>query len=64
MAGSAAWLRTGERKGRIVAVLALAYALYALTGVGGEALLWGATLLALGLPLYAVRRRYSPSIGS
>jgi APA family basic amino acid/polyamine antiporter len=54
---AAAWLRRGEREGRIVAVLALAYSLYALVGTGSEALLWGAALVAAGLPVYAWGKR-------
>ncbi len=54
---SAAWVRHGAGKGRIIAALALAYSLYALLGVGGDALLWGAVLLLAGLPLHAWLRR-------
>jgi APA family basic amino acid/polyamine antiporter len=53
---SAAWLRDGHRKGRLVAVLALLYSLYALFGAGTEALGWGAVLLLAGLPVYAWMR--------
>ena len=56
---SAAWLRGGERKGRIVALLALAYSLFALSGAGREALAWGAVLLVAGLPVYLWMRRRS-----
>lgn len=35
-----------------IAVLALLYSLWAITGVGREALLWGLVLLASGLPVY------------
>lgn len=56
LAGSAAWLLRGERKGRLVAAFALAYSGYALLGTGREALLWGAVLLASGLPVYAWMR--------
>ncbi|MFD0726646.1 amino acid permease [Lysobacter brunescens] len=48
---SAAWLKLG-RSGRVVAVLALLYSLYALIGTGHEALLWGAALVGAGLPLH------------
>lgn len=54
---SAAWLRGGERKGRVVAALALLYSVYALLGAGREALTWGAVLLVSGLPVYAWMRR-------
>ncbi|WP_246109221.1 amino acid permease [Vulcaniibacterium gelatinicum] len=57
VAGSAAWLRTGERRGRSVAALALAYSLYALAGIGAESLLWGGALLLAGLPVYLWMRR-------
>lgn len=50
-AGSAAWLRTGESKGRWVALAALLYSAYALLGTGSEALLWGGVLLLAGLPM-------------
>lgn len=51
---SAAWLRSGTGKGRIVAALALAYSLYALIGTGSQALLWGAVLILVGLPVYYI----------
>ncbi|BCT91312.1 amino acid permease [Lysobacter helvus] len=53
---SAAWLRTGERNGRILAALALLYSLYALVGTGSESLLWGGALLLAGLPVFAFMR--------
>ncbi|HVR81236.1 MAG TPA: amino acid permease [Luteimonas sp.] len=64
VASSAAWLRGGgmqgeRRKGRIVAVLALLYSLYALVGTGNEALLWGLVLVLAGLPLYFWRKRFA-----
>ena len=52
---SAAWLKLGGR-GRIAGVLGLLYGVYALIGTGREALLWGAGLVAAGLPLHVVRR--------
>ena len=54
---SAAWLRTGERKGRWVAAIALLYSLYALVGTGVESLLWGGALVLAGLPVLAFMRR-------
>lgn len=51
-AGSAAWLRTGESKGRVIAFIALLYSAYALLGTGHEALLWGGILLLSGLPIH------------
>jgi basic amino acid/polyamine antiporter, APA family len=36
----------------VVGVLATAYSLWAIIGAGAESVLWGAALLALGLPLY------------
>jgi APA family basic amino acid/polyamine antiporter len=56
-ASSAAWLRRGGREGRVVALLALAYSLYALAGAGAEALAWGAVLLLAGAPVYLWLRR-------
>lgn len=56
---SAAWLRRGEG-GKIVAALALLYALYALIGTGREALIWGAGLLAAGWVMHLWRRRAVP----
>lgn len=53
LASSAASLKLGLR-GRIVAGLALLYSVYALIGAGGEALIWGAVLVAAGLPLHFV----------
>jgi APA family basic amino acid/polyamine antiporter len=54
---SAAWVRRGDRKGRLVAWFALAYSTYALIGTGAEALAWGAVLLLAGLPVYLWMRR-------
>jgi len=54
---SAAWVLRGDRKGRGVALFALAYSVYALVGTGAEALLWGAVLLLAGLPVYLWMRR-------
>ena len=51
-ASSAAWLRRGGRDGRIVALLALCYSVYALFGAGTEALAWGGVLLLAGVPVY------------
>jgi APA family basic amino acid/polyamine antiporter len=51
-ASSAAWLRRGGPEGRFVALLALAYSLYALLGAGTEALAWGGVLLLAGVPVY------------
>ncbi len=57
-ASSAAWLRSGGgHGGRVVAALALVYSLYALSGAGTEALLWGAVLLAAGVPVYLWMQR-------
>ncbi len=57
VASSAAWLWRGEgRVSRLIAALALAYSLYALLGIGRDALLWGALLVASGLPFYAMMR--------
>ena len=57
VAGAAAWLRRGGQSGRVVAGIGLAFALYALTGIGMEALLWGAVLLLAGVPVYLWMRR-------
>jgi APA family basic amino acid/polyamine antiporter len=54
---SAAWVLRGGRKGRLVALFAFAYSLYALVGTGAESLLWGAVLLLAGLPVYLWMRR-------
>jgi len=56
-ASSAAWLWRGGREGRVVALLALAYSLYALLGAGAEALAWGGVLLLAGTPVYFWQRR-------
>jgi APA family basic amino acid/polyamine antiporter len=59
---TAAWLRRGGGSGRVVALLALAYSLYALLGTGRESLLWGAGLLLAGAPIYGwLRWRRSAS---
>jgi APA family basic amino acid/polyamine antiporter len=60
VASSAAWLRSGEPRGRIVAVLALLYSLYALVGTGAESLLWGGALVLAGVPVYAWSKRRRP----
>lgn len=53
VAGAAAWLWRGSgAPTRILAAGALAYSLYAVAGVGGEALLWGGVLILAGLPIY------------
>ena len=64
-ASSAAWLRSGSRNGgRAVALLALLYSLYALSGAGAEALGWGAVLLLAGAPVYLwMKRRPAPASG-
>lgn len=56
IASSAAWLRRGQGS-KSVALLALAFSLYALIGTGKDALLWGGVLLLAGLPVYAWMRR-------
>lgn len=56
LVGSAAWLLRGERRGKLAALVALAYSAYALLGIGHESLLWGAALLLAGLPVYAWMR--------
>ena len=40
----------------MIAAAALCFSLYALLGVGGEAMAWGAILIAAGLPLYFTLR--------
>lgn len=64
-ASSAAWLRSGGRNGgRAVALLALLYSLFALSGAGAEALGWGAVLLLAGAPVYVwMKRRPAPASG-
>jgi len=60
LAGSAAWLRCGEGRGsRIAAAGAFAFSVYALAGIGLEALLWGAALLLAGVPVHLWLRRAS-----
>ena len=58
LAGAAAWLWRGDGRGsRLAAAGALAFSLYALGGIGAEALLWGAGLVVAGLPIYFWLRR-------
>lgn len=64
VAGSAAWLWRGEGRSRIVAAFALAFSVYALAGIGAEALLWGALLVAAGLPVHLLLRLRQRSQGS
>jgi APA family basic amino acid/polyamine antiporter len=55
-----AWLRLNADANsgrRLAAAGALLYALWALVGTGGEALLWGLALLAMGWPVYVLARR-------
>lgn len=54
---SAAWLRRGSGRSRWIAAAALAYSVYALSGIGREALLWGGALIVAGLPIHFVLRR-------
>lgn len=42
---------------RIVAVLAFVFSIWALIGIGSEALIWGAGLLLAGLPVYLYMKR-------
>ncbi|MCL7713637.1 amino acid permease [Stenotrophomonas mori] len=58
LAGAAAWLWRGSGgASRLAAAGALAFSLYALGGIGAEALLWGAGLVVAGLPVYFRQRR-------
>lgn len=53
VAGAAAWVWRGTGAlTRSLAAGALAYSLYAVIGVGSEALLWGGCLIVSGLPIY------------
>jgi basic amino acid/polyamine antiporter, APA family len=51
--------RRGTLPLAMVGVIAAAYSLWAIVGAGAEAVLWGAALLALGVPLYFLVRRKS-----
>lgn len=53
VASSAAWLWRGDGRGRAVAAIALLFSLYALFGIGAQALQWGAVLVLAGLPVHA-----------
>jgi APA family basic amino acid/polyamine antiporter len=44
--------RFGSAPLAVVGIIATAYSLWAIIGAGGEAVLWGAVLLVLGIPLY------------
>ncbi|MGV8959040.1 MAG: amino acid permease [Stenotrophomonas sp.] len=58
VSGAAAWVLRGTGAGtRLVAAGALIYSLYAVLGVGSEALLWGGVLIVAGLPIYFWSRR-------
>lgn len=54
---SAAWLWRGTGRSRWIAAAALAYSIYALSGIGREALLWGGVLVLAGLPIHFMLRR-------
>lgn len=57
VASSAAWLCQGSGRGsRWLAAAALAFSLYALFGIGTEALIWGSVLIGVGVPLYYLRQ--------
>jgi APA family basic amino acid/polyamine antiporter len=61
---SAAALRLREQVacnvgGMLVALGALGFSVWALLGIGAEALLWGLFLIVLGAPLYLWQRRRS-----
>lgn len=47
-----------------IAILAIAYSLWAITGIGREALIWGAVLLLCGVPVFFLVRRSRKSIDS
>ncbi len=47
-----------------IAILALAYSLWAITGIGREALIWGTVLLLCGVPVFLLVRRSRKSIDS
>ncbi|WP_333681420.1 amino acid permease [Dyella sp.] len=60
-----AWWRidtTSRRWRRLVALGALAFAVWALIGTGAETLLWGAVLVLAGLPIYLWQRRGTASL--
>jgi APA family basic amino acid/polyamine antiporter len=60
-----AWWRidtTSRRWRRLVALGALAFAVWALIGTGAETLLWGAVLVLAGLPIYLWQRRGAASL--
>jgi basic amino acid/polyamine antiporter, APA family len=48
--------RKGTLPLSIVGVIATAYSLWAIVGAGAEAVIWGAVLLVLGVPLYFLMR--------
>jgi APA family basic amino acid/polyamine antiporter len=57
-----AWWRidaTARWGRKLVAAGALSYSLWALIGTGAESLLWGAVLVALGVPVLLWQRRHS-----
>jgi len=55
----ASWIKMNQKAHPIkliVAGLAMVYALWALIGTGSEALIWGAGLLLMGVPVYLYQR--------
>jgi len=44
----------------VIGVLAAIYAVWTISGAGGEAVMWGLVLLLAGLPVYALMRRSKP----
>ena len=55
----AAWIKMNQKAPAyklVIAGLAMIFALLALKGTGSEALLWGAGLLLMGVPVYLIQR--------
>ncbi len=55
--GKLSGVATGQGKLTLMGVLAVIYSLWAMLGAGTEAVLWGAALLAAGLPVYWLVQR-------
>ena len=43
----------------VIALLAFIYSMWAIAGLGSEAILWGVALLAIGVPFYVGIKRQS-----
>jgi len=58
------WTVTMSAGTTVVAALAFVYSIVAIIGAGREVIVWGAVLLAAGLPVYFWMRLARPKLGT